>query len=103
MLPDYENQQIGTVTIASLSSNFSSEPNAIRFDTQPRPGATVASLVNLWMNKGRDQYRALLSDAEESELVISGSMDAFRNFEQEMRALKGPYRIPIPCAVGTFY
>ncbi|KAG6826894.1 hypothetical protein H0H92_014000 [Tricholoma furcatifolium] len=133
MLPEWENQQIGKLTVTSYGDlvEFTQPQTVIRFEAQlngvtSEPGdvdvstqavtTTVAELVNLWISLGRDRYhfdsngegcrtwcRALLQDAESNGFVRLGSCEEFRQFEQRMRAEKGPMRIPIPCAAGTFY
>lgn len=46
--------------------------------------------------------KTLLGDAETQGLVASGSFENFGKWEELMNKEKGPGRVPIPIARGTF-
>ncbi|EKM78393.1 hypothetical protein AGABI1DRAFT_92703 [Agaricus bisporus var. burnettii JB137-S8] len=115
MQPDTSNKNIGILTLTSLDYLLSNNPRAINFSATVSEGATVAAFVNHWMKLKRNQYqfnelaegcrfwcKTLLGDAETQGLVTSGSLGKFGQWEELMNKIKGPGRVPIPVARGTF-
>ncbi|KAF7762173.1 hypothetical protein Agabi119p4_8766 [Agaricus bisporus var. burnettii] len=115
MQPDTSKKNIGILTLDYLGYEVSKNPRAINFTATVSEGATVATFVNHWIKLKRNQYqfnelaegcrfwcKTLLGDAETQGLIASGSFENFGKWEELMNKEKGPGRVPIPIARGTF-